>query len=161
MTMAAFDTVTVAKRLSDRYGFEREQAEGIAVTVHEGIAVTLRDGLVGSVATKEDLALLRKDVEHLRGDMDSLRKEMKSSEERVAAQVAAEIKSSENRLEARIQASEDRLEARIDVAVGDMRKELAEQRKELVDRTEKHFRQMLTFMIGIAGVAIAVFKFLP
>ncbi len=105
MTMAAFDTVTVAKRLSDEYGFEKEQAEGIAVTMH--------DRLVDSVATKEDLALLRNGVGSLREDVDRLRKEMKSSEEKGAARIAAEIKASEGRLEAGMQSLEGRLEARM------------------------------------------------
>ena len=114
----------------------------------------MHDRLVDSVATKEDLALLRNGVGSLREDVDRLRKEMKSSEEKGAARIAAEIKASEGRLEAGMQSLEDKLEARIAVAVGDMHKELLEQ-------MDKRFHRMWMFMIGIVGVAVAALKFLP
>ena len=51
MPMAAFDTMSVAKRLQDEFEMPQKQAEGVAVVLHENF--------VGNVATKDDIRDLR------------------------------------------------------------------------------------------------------
>ena len=59
MATAAFDTLTVSKELQDA-GFEAKQAEAIALAVKQG---------PGDLATKQDIALLKSDIDHLRTEM--------------------------------------------------------------------------------------------
>ena len=61
MPMAAFDTISVAKRLQEEFGMPEKQAEGVAVVLHENF--------VGNVATKEDL---RRGVKELTGQIKGL-----------------------------------------------------------------------------------------
>ena len=61
MATAAFDTLTVSKELQDA-GFEAKQAEAIALAVKQG---------QGDLATKQDIALLKSDIDHLRTEMKS------------------------------------------------------------------------------------------
>ncbi len=65
LAVQAYDTLSIARNLEHDYAFEKQQAEGIARTIHEH--------LVSNVATKDDLEKLR--VE-LRGEMAELRGEM-------------------------------------------------------------------------------------
>ena len=53
----AFDTLNIAKELERDFGFEQKQAEGAAVMIHRH--------LVGNVATKDDIADVRKDMRHM------------------------------------------------------------------------------------------------
>ena len=57
MAEPAFDTLSIANELEKDYGFEPRQAQGTATMMHRH--------LVGNVATKGDIALVRKDVEAL------------------------------------------------------------------------------------------------
>ena len=51
MAHAAFDTLSAAQRLEKEFGFPPKQAEGAAKLVHEH--------LVGTVATKDDIAAVK------------------------------------------------------------------------------------------------------
>ncbi|MDD3579735.1 MAG: hypothetical protein PHW74_01795 [Desulfobacca sp.] len=72
MKAIAFDTLEFAKRLREA-GFSEKQAEALATAVAEIIESRL--------ATKEDVALLQRDIEQLRGelkrDIEELRGEVK------------------------------------------------------------------------------------
>ena len=61
MANAAFDTLTVSKDLQEA-GFEARQAEAIALAVKQS---------QGDLATKQDIALLKIDIDQLRGEMKS------------------------------------------------------------------------------------------
>ena len=80
----AFDTLKAARRLSAA-GFTDEQAETLAGTFAEGITENL--------ATKDDIALVRKDVEALDAKIDTsveaLRKDMKALDTKIDTSVAA------------------------------------------------------------------------
>ena len=72
MAIAAFDTLTVSKDLQQA-GLEERHAEAIALAVKQG---------QGDLATKQDIALLKSDIDHLRtelkSDNDKLRTGLKS-----------------------------------------------------------------------------------
>jgi len=57
MPIAAFDTMGVADRLSRDFDVPEKQARGIAQVLHENF--------VGNVATKDDIAAIRKDSGNL------------------------------------------------------------------------------------------------
>ena len=63
MAEPAFDTLSIANELEKDYGFEPRQAQGTATMMHRH--------LVGSVATKGDIVLVRKDVEALDKKIDA------------------------------------------------------------------------------------------
>ncbi len=67
MAVAAFDTLTVSKDLQQA-GIQEKHAEAIALAVKQG---------QGDLATKQDIALLKADIDHLRtelkADIDQLR----------------------------------------------------------------------------------------
>ena len=64
MPMAAFDTISVAKRLQGEFEMPQKQAEGVALVLHENF--------VGNVATKEDVKALKDDMKALKDDMKEL-----------------------------------------------------------------------------------------
>ena len=63
MAEPAFDTLSIANELEKDYGFEPRQAQGTATMMHRH--------LVGNVATKGDIVLVRKDVEALDKKIDA------------------------------------------------------------------------------------------
>ena len=71
MAVAAFDTLTVSKDLQQA-GIQESHAEAIALAVKQG---------QGDLATKQDIALLKSDIDHLRTelktDVDHFRSEIK------------------------------------------------------------------------------------
>ncbi|MDD9819549.1 MAG: hypothetical protein OXR07_01560 [Nitrospira sp.] len=75
MAVLSFDTLAATHSL-ERSGVPRAQAEGIADTVRQAA-----DAWAANLATKDDLAVLRADMNTLRtemkGDMNTLRTEMK------------------------------------------------------------------------------------
>ncbi len=72
MALAAFDTLKVSKDLQQA-GLEKSHAEAIALAVKQG---------QGDLATKQDISLLKSDIDHLRTELKSdighLRTELKS-----------------------------------------------------------------------------------
>ena len=83
MANAAFDTLAVSKDLQDA-GFETRQAEAIAWAVKQS---------QGDLATKQDIALLKSDIDHLRtelkSDIDQLRTELKSDNKQLKTEMEA------------------------------------------------------------------------
>ena len=61
MAVAAFDTLTVSKDLQQA-GIQESHAEAIALAVKQG---------QGDLATKQDIALLKSDIDHLRTEVKS------------------------------------------------------------------------------------------
>ena len=72
MPMASFDTISVAKRLEEEFAMPRQQAEGVAVVMHEN--------LVGNLATKDDVQALNDKIDT---SVTALKDDMKALEERV------------------------------------------------------------------------------
>ena len=72
MPMASFDTISVAKRLEKEFAMPRQQAEGVAVVMHEN--------LVGNLATKDDVQALNDKIDT---SVTALKDDMKALEERV------------------------------------------------------------------------------
>ena len=72
MAVAAFDTLTVSKDLQQA-GIQEKHAEAIALAVKQG---------QGDLATKQDITLLKADIDHLRtelkADIDHLKTELKT-----------------------------------------------------------------------------------
>ena len=63
MANAAFDTLTVSKDLQEA-GFEARQAEAIALAVNNA---------QGDLATKQDIALLKSDIDNMRDSISWLK----------------------------------------------------------------------------------------
>ena len=82
-----FDTLSAAQGLRE-IGFDHIQAEGIVTTISTAVSQT--------VATKADLALVRKDIELVRKDMEasekSLRGEIAASEKSLLGKIEASEK---------------------------------------------------------------------
>ena len=82
-----FDTLSATQGLRE-IGFDNIQAEGIVTTISTAVSQT--------VATKADLALVRKDIELVRKDMEasekSLRGEIAASEKSLLGKIEASEK---------------------------------------------------------------------
>ena len=76
----AFDTLNAATRLQNEAGFNEKQARVLVATFAEGIGENL--------ATKEDVAMLRGQMEVLRGQMRELEQRMTV---RLGAMIAAAV----------------------------------------------------------------------
>ena len=63
MISASADTLSTARRLQNEFGMDQHAAEGVATAIHEH--------LIQNVATKDDLALLRTDLEKRMGKVRS------------------------------------------------------------------------------------------
>ena len=83
MPHAAFDTLSAAQRLEKEFGFPPKQAEGTAKLVH--------DHLVGTVATKDDIAAVKSDVAAVKGDVAAVKGELKAEIAAVKGELKAEI----------------------------------------------------------------------
>ncbi len=86
MPMAAFDTMSVAKRLQDDFEMPQKQAEGVALVLHENF--------VGNVATKEDVKALDKKIDD---SVKALHDKLDGKIDTVAATLKTEIAQSTNR----------------------------------------------------------------
>ena len=76
----AFDALKAATRLQNEAGFNEKQARVLVATFAEGIGENL--------ATKEDIAMLRGEMEVLRGQMRELEQRMTV---RLGAMIAAAV----------------------------------------------------------------------
>ena len=85
MAHAAFDTLSAAQRLEKEFGFPPKQAEGTARLVHEH--------LVGTVATKDDIAAvkgeLKAEIAAVKDDVAAVKGELKAEIAAVKSDVAA------------------------------------------------------------------------
>ena len=110
----AFDTLKAARRLSAA-GFTDEQAETLAGTFAEGITENL--------ATKDDIALVRKDVEALDAKIDTsveaLRKDMKALDTKIDTSVEALHKDMKA------------LDTKIDTSIEGLRKDMIAMKKDM------------------------------
>ena len=81
MAHAAFDTLSAAQRLEKEFGFPPKQAEGTARLVHEH--------LVGTVATKEDIAAvkgeLKAEIAAVKSDVAAVKDDVAAVKSDVAA----------------------------------------------------------------------------
>ena len=112
--MVAFDTLKASRRLRDA-GFAEKQADALVNAFAEDIGANL--------ATKDDLALLRRDMAGefgaVRQEIEALRKEMAIREERMEERMEAmderageRTKAMEERTGERMKAMEERMNAR-------------------------------------------------
>ena len=81
MPHAAFDTLSAAQRLEKEFGFPPKQAEGTAKLVHEH--------LVGTVATKDDVAAVKSDIAAVKGELKAEIAAVKDDVAAVKSDVAA------------------------------------------------------------------------
>ncbi len=163
MTMA-FDTLKAMKRLTAT-GVEEAQAEAIIETV--GGAMT------ESLATKDDLALLKADltaesaagtaeldagiagaesrletkIESLRGDIAGAAAEARAG----IAEVRGEIAGTESRLETKIES----LRGETAAGIAEVRTEIAERYTKIAEGQTTQLRWMIGCMIAIAGVLVS------
>ena len=70
MATLTFDTYEAVKRLTDS-GLDEQQAKAVTETIKAAQNAHLEE-----LATKGDIALLRKDIEMLRKDMEMMRKDI-------------------------------------------------------------------------------------
>ena len=120
MKAIAFDTLEFAKRLREAE-FTEKQAEALAAAVAEIIESRL--------ATKEDIALLQRDIEQLRAEVkrdieglrretEGLRVELKKDIEELRAELKRDMKELELRLEEKISMTELRLKHDLTLRLG-------------------------------------------
>ncbi|WP_419739497.1 hypothetical protein [Ruegeria sp.] len=114
----AFDTLKAAQRLSAA-GFSEDQAATLAATFAEGITENL--------ATKDDIALLQKDIQRVDEKIDAsvaaLQKDSKALDAKIDASFAT--------LDAKIDASFATLDVKIDASIEALRKEMIVQNKDM------------------------------
>jgi len=125
MPIAAFDTMGVADRLSRDFDVPEKQARGIARVLHENF--------VGNVATKDDIAAIRKDSRHLD---EKLAEKIDRVEERLTGEI--------RRVDGRITQLEEKLIGEI----GRMGDRFASQL----------FRHLYIVAFGIVGLTFAMIK---
>ena len=80
MPMAAFDTISVAKRLENDFDMPQKQAEGVALVLHENF--------VGNVATKEDLKTQSRE---LSGKIGALEDKIEALEEKITMKMTIRL----------------------------------------------------------------------
>ncbi|WP_419741213.1 hypothetical protein [Ruegeria sp.] len=132
----AFDTLKAAQRLSAA-GFSEDQAATLAATFAEGITENL--------ATKDDIALLQKDIQRVDAKIDAsvaaLQKDSKALDAKIDASVAAlntkidasvaALQKDNKALDAKIDASFATLDVKIDASIEALRKEMIVQNKDM------------------------------
>jgi len=111
----AFDTLKAAQRLS-AVGFSEEQAATIAATFAEGITENL--------ATKDDVALLQKDIKALNSKIDNSVAALNSKIDNSGAALNSKIDNSGAALNSKIDNSVAVLEDRMDVTVANAKFDL-------------------------------------
>ncbi len=116
LAVQAYDTLSIARNLEQDYALEKQQAEGIARTIHEHLA--------SNVATKEDLknfgAELRSEI---RAESAKLRGEFQAEINEVRAEMAemrVEMANINNRIDNLAKTLTIRTGAMIVAAVGAM-----------------------------------------
>ncbi len=138
MTMA-FDTLKAMKRLTAT-GVEEAQAEAIIETVGGAMTETL--------ATKDDLALLKAD----------LTAESAGSESRLETKIESlrgEIAGTEGRLETKIAGTEGRLETKIAGTEGRLETKIESLSTEIAKGQITQLRWTVGCMVAIAGVLVS------
>ena len=89
-----FDTLKAATRLREEAGFSKRQATTLVAT--------FADGILESLATKDDVAALRSDMEQmevgLRSDMEQMEAGLRSDMEKMEAGLRSDMEKMETRL---------------------------------------------------------------
>ena len=140
----AFDTLRAATKLRDEGGFTEDQARVLVVTFADALVENLptRQDLA-ALATKADVAALRKDHATLRGDL-----------ERTEATLRGELKETESSLRNELRETESSLRGEIVELRGDLEKtdlalrgEITELRGDL-EKTDSALRGEFTKLRG-------------
>jgi len=132
MPIAAFDTMGVADRLSRDFDVPEKQARGIARVLHENF--------VGNVATKDDIAAIRKDSRHLD---EKLTEKIDRVEERLTGEI--------RRVDGRITQLEEKLIGVEEKMIGEIGR--------MGDRfASQLFRHLYIVAFGIVGLTFAMIK---
>ena len=146
--MVAFDTLKASRRLRDA-GFEEKQADALVNAFAEDIGANL--------ATKDDLALLRKDMaggfESLRKDFDILRSDVTNENMAVRQEFVAVRKEMASEFAAvRQEMASEFGSVRQDIAT--LRNEMAIREERLEERLNARMdRQSTRFTLIVAGLA--------
>ncbi|WP_419738649.1 hypothetical protein [Ruegeria sp.] len=138
MPMAAFDTMSVARRLQKEFGMPEKQAEGVAVVLHENF--------VGNVATKEDLAQAK---QVLGADIQRVEDTLTAKIDHVEETLTAKIDHVEETLTAKIDHVEETLTAKID--------HVEETLTAKIEALEE--RVILKMTVRLGGIMVAIFAF--
>ncbi len=117
MPMAAFDTMSVAKRLQDDFEMPQKQAEGVALVLHENF--------VGNVATKEDVKGLKDDTKALKNDVKALKNDVKALDKKIDISVKA--------LNDKIDISVKALNDKIDTSVKALNDKIVEVKNDMIE----------------------------
>jgi uncharacterized protein YjiS (DUF1127 family) len=131
----AIDTLQLARSLADA-GMERAQAEAISSALARGV----RDS---------DLAM--------KADVETLRVELKAEVESLRVELKADVEALRVELKADIGALRAEVRSEIDGVRKDGKLESAGLRTEIVQSRN----QIILSMIAIAGLALAIIRFLP
>jgi uncharacterized protein involved in exopolysaccharide biosynthesis len=132
-----FDTLTYVKRL-------REAGESEAVA--EAHAMAVKDLVLDQVATKDDIALLRAELE---AKIENETQRLEAKIEGVEQSLEAKIEGVEQSLEGKIEGVEQRLEAKIEGVEQSLEGKMAQLQTVVHANTRR-----LEWMIGTVGLGI-------
>ena len=139
--MVAFDTLKASQRLR-KAGFAEDQANALVAAFAEDIGANL--------ATKDDIALLRKDLEMLRQsvqqDIDALRQEMTSENAAIRKEMASE--------NAAIRKDMDALRKSVEHGMAALRQDMALQEERITARMERMTTRLTLTAMGLAGLVL-------
>jgi len=156
--IAAFDTMGVAERLSGEFDVPDKQARGIARVMH--------DSFVSDVATKDDIAAIRKDSrnldEKLGGRIDHVDERLGGKIDHVEEKLGGRIDHVEEKLGGRIDHLEEKLGgdiARLDQKIDHLEVRLTGKIEQVADRLAiQMLRQNFVLALGMVGLLFAMMK---
>ena len=141
--MVTFDTLKASRRLRDA-GFEEEKAEALVNAFAEDIGANL--------ATKDDVALLRKD---LTNRIEALRQDMVSGDEALRKDVTSQIEALRSETASDIAALRKDVASDIAALRKDVASDIAAMRKDMANALAQ-LEQRMTIRLGgmiVGGVA--------
>ena len=150
--MVAFDTLKASQRLR-KAGFAEDQANALVAAFAEDIGANL--------ATKDDIALLRKDLEMLRQsvqqDIDALRQEMTSENAAIRKDMASEnaaIRKEMASENAALRKDMDALRKSVEHGMAALRQDMALQEERIIARMERMTTRLTLTAMGLAGLVL-------
>ena len=116
-------------------------------------ASALQTALLDTVATKDDIAILRTDINALRGDMEKLEISLRGDMEKLETSLRGDMGKLETSLRGEMRNIDTALRGEIAKLDASLRGEMAAQKTDIL-------RWMFGMMIGFSGLMITAIKFI-
>ena len=140
------DTLSTARRLQTEFGMEQLASEGVAIAIHDHVTQNL--------ATKEDIKLLKGEIEVVKADL-------KGEIEVVKADLKGEIEVVKADLKGEIEAVRADLKGEIEVVKADLERQIAEVRIDMSNEFKSLYRNLWAMAGVIVAATVALGKLLP